>query len=81
MRARVRATADQCDAAHRAHGFRGGAGEHPALVAETLKIKAENLLLESLAAFTGAPGFYTLELRAKALRIAIGSCLGAKADA
>lgn len=65
----------ECDAAHRAHGFTGGEGEHPALIAETVKIRLENQLLESLAAFTGAPGFYTLELRAKALKIALGSCL------
>ena len=32
----------------------------------------------SLAALTGAPGFYTLELRAKALELALGTCLAAK---
>ena len=68
----------ECDVAHREHGFAGEPGECPALVAESLKIKAENMLLESLAKFTGAPGFYTLELRAKAIKIALGACLGAK---
>lgn len=68
----------ECDVAHRAHGFAGEPGECPALVAESLMIRAENALLESLAAFMGAPGFYTLELRAKALEIALGACLKAK---
>jgi hypothetical protein len=65
----------ECDTAHRAHGFTGGAGECPALVAEDLLTKAQNLLLDSLARFVGVDGFAgSLELREKALKLAIGSC-------
>jgi hypothetical protein len=65
----------ECDRAHREHGFDGEPGTCPALVAEDLQTKAENLLLASLAKFIGADGFYTLALRAKALDLAIGTCI------
>jgi hypothetical protein len=65
----------ECDVVHRANGFTGGAGECPALVAEDLLTQAQNLLLDSLARFVGVDGFSgSLELRAKALKLAIGSC-------
>lgn len=65
----------ECDVAHRAHGFTGGAGECPALVAEDLLTQAQNLLLDSLAKFVGVDGFSgSLELRAKALDLALGAC-------
>jgi hypothetical protein len=64
----------ECDAAHRAHGYNGEPGTCPALVAEDLQVRAENLLLDSLAKFTSTDGFHTLEQRAKALDIATGVC-------
>lgn len=65
----------ECDAVHCAHGFIGGAGECPALVAESILIQAQNLLLDSLAKFVGVDGFSgSLELREKALKLALGSC-------
>lgn len=65
----------ECDRAHREHGYNGEAGTCPALVAEDLQIKAENLLLDSLAKFVGVDGFHaSLEFRAKALDLAIGTC-------
>lgn len=63
-----------CDRAHREHGYEGEAGTCPALVAEDLQIKAENLLLDSLGKFIGVDVPLSLELRAKALDIAIGAC-------
>ncbi len=63
-----------CDIAHREHGYQGEAGTCPALVAEDLQVKAENLLLGSLTRFLATDGFYNLELRAKALDLAIGAC-------
>lgn len=65
----------ECDRAHREHGYTGDAGTCPALVAEDLQIHAENILLDSLAKFVGVDGFYSLEIRAKALDLAIGACV------
>lgn len=45
--ARVQEYFEACDAAHRAHGFRGPKGHCPALRAEHLKRQAERVLLES----------------------------------
>lgn len=67
---------DECDLAHSAHGYTGEYGTCPALVAESLQIKAENALLQSLATFIGVDGFYaSLDLRKKALRIAMQTAL------
>jgi hypothetical protein len=71
----------ECDVAHREHGYRGEDGTCPALVAEHLQIQAESLLLDALARFIGAADkdghhtFYRLELRAKALELALASAL------
>lgn len=37
---------EECDKEHRKHGFTGPKGHCPALIAESLKIDAENLLLD-----------------------------------
>ncbi len=64
----------ECLVAHREHGWTGDPEHCPALSAEDLMYKAENLLLESLEKLTGA-GFYgSLELRKKALDLALGVC-------
>jgi hypothetical protein len=64
-----------CDVAHREHGYQGEAGTCPALVAEDLQRQSENMLLDSLAKFIGVDAVYSLELRRKALDIAIGACV------
>jgi len=67
-----------CDVAHRANGWTGEEGHCPALTAENLQIQAENLLLASLGEFVGVDdGDFSrsLEMRAKALNIALGVCL------
>lgn len=70
-----------CDVAHRANGWTGEAGHCPALTAESLMIQAENLLLDSLAALMGVSFSGSLELRAKALKLALGACtLGIKSE-
>ena len=72
----------ECNVAHREHGYKGEDGTCPALVAEMLKIRAENLLLDELAVFMGAADaarrhtFYRLELRAQALDLALRTALG-----
>jgi len=79
---RVAAFFAECDIAHREHGYVGEAGTCPALVAEDLQRTAENALLDSLARFVGVDGFCgTLELRGKALDLAIGTCVKATGGA
>lgn len=68
----------ECLVAHKAHGWTGDPEHCPALVADSDRIKVENLLLESLGEFMGSGkehGFWTLELRKKALDLALGVCL------
>lgn len=65
----------ECDRAHREHGYKGEAGTCPALVAEDILVKCENLLLAELGEFIGVDGFYTLELRRKALDHALRCAL------
>lgn len=76
---RVAAYYAECEVAHRAHGYQGEEGTCPALVAEDLQFRAEALLLDALAGFIGTDGFYTLELRAKALDMAMRCALGGAA--
>jgi hypothetical protein len=73
--ARCAAFFAECDRAHRAHGWSGPDGNCPALEAEHLLIKAENLLLDALGGLIGMDGFYSLDLRARALDLALGACL------
>lgn len=73
----------ECDRAHREHGFDGPEGHCPALVAEDLQCRAEQLLLASLAAFQGLDDHdfsRSLDLRARALDLALGVCLGKITD-
>ncbi len=68
----------ELDVAHRAHGFDGPAGHCPALVAEDMLRQAENALLESLASVTGVDSYNrSLDMRAKALDLALSACLSA----
>lgn len=62
--------------AHQEHGWRGDPEHCPALVAEDLLVKAENALLESLAEFVGVDGFWNLDLRKRALDLALTTCIG-----
>jgi hypothetical protein len=70
-----------CDREHRAHGFDGPEGFCPALVAEELQREAEQALLNELGKFTGIDGMdynRSLEIRKKALDMALGVCLKAQ---
>jgi len=67
---------EDCDKAHREHGFTGPHGHCPALTAEHLVIVAENLLIGLAAPIFGinVPDL-TLEHREKYLDLLIGACL------
>jgi hypothetical protein len=65
-----------CDTAHRAHGFTGPEGYCPALIAETARSDAENMLLDAGAALLGVDHIWnTLEQRKQALDLFLGACL------
>jgi hypothetical protein len=69
----------ECELAHRANGWKGEEGCCPALVAEDLQCRAEQLLLDSLGRLSSVDGgdfCRSLELRAKALNLALTVCLG-----
>jgi hypothetical protein len=75
----------ECLRAHAEHGWKGDPEHCPALVAEDLQIKAENLLLGSLAEFLGLGNtMFTfssrhgnpLETRKAVLELALGACIG-----
>jgi hypothetical protein len=69
----------ELDKAHREHGFDGPEGHCPALVAQDLQRQAEQALLNALGEFSGVDGMdfnQSLELRAKALDMAMSCCLG-----
>lgn len=71
----------ECLTAHAANGWTGDPEFCPALVAEDLLIRAEQLLLESLGRLVGVDGSdfsRNLELRARAVSHALSVCLGAK---
>lgn len=66
----------ECDVAHRAHGWTGERGTCPALVADTLVIKAENLLIDAGAPLVGEAGpIYNLDLRKRFLDLMISVAL------
>jgi hypothetical protein len=74
--AEYKAFMHECDVEHRKHGFKGPEGHCPALVADALRIKAENALLEAVGALFGVDFIATsLEHRAKALETLLGACL------
>ena len=74
---RCKAYYAECELAHREHGYRGEEGTCPALVAEDIQCRAENILLDALAKFTGADGFnLSLDLRKRALDLAMTCAIG-----
>ena len=76
---------EECDRAHREHGYNGEPGTCPALIAEHLAIQAENALLDAACKLIGLPkgDLYVpclsnsggLEGRERALKIFLGACL------
>jgi hypothetical protein len=66
---------EDCDKAHRAHGFKGPQGHCPALTAEHLHMIAEGALMQLAQELTGIdPCQLYGENRAKYLQILIGAC-------
>ena len=73
---RIPAYYEECDAAHRAHGFTGPKGHCPALVAENLLIEAQNALLDSGAELIGIDrGLLYGVNREKILNLLLGAAL------
>jgi hypothetical protein len=73
---RVAAYYEECDRAHREHGFTGPKGHCPALTAEDALVKAENALIRAASALTGIEvGEVYLESRRKYLDILLGACI------
>lgn len=69
---------DECDKAHRAHGFTGPQGHCPALIAEHLVIRAEWALIELAAPKFGINTEYLYgELREKFLELVTGAAVKA----
>lgn len=64
----------ECDAAHRAHGFKGPQGHCPALTAEHLLCQTEHALIELAKPLTGIDNVYGDDRR-KYLEILIGACV------
>lgn len=72
---RLPAYYEECDAAHRAHGFTGPHGHCPALVAGYLVLNTENALIDLAKPLFGIePGSLYGENRAKYLELLIGAC-------
>jgi hypothetical protein len=78
---RVREYFEDCDVAHRAHGFTGPKGHCPALIAEHLVITTENLLID-LASEQFHADFHGLfgKDRERLLDLLIGAALKAEAE-
>ena len=68
---------DDCDKAHRAHGFKGPQGHCPALTAEHLVIVAERALLELTTPTFGIDADLYGDNRAKFLELIIGAAVKA----
>ena len=68
---------DDCDKAHRAHGFTGPKGHCPALCAEELQRIAERALLDAAKPLfgIGSDDIHRPEDRRKMLDLLIGACL------
>lgn len=65
-----------CDDAHKAHGFTGPAGHWPNLVAQTIRIQAENALIGLARDLFGVDVHHLHgENRAKYLELMIGACV------
>lgn len=76
---RVKQYFEECDRAHRAHGFTGPHGHCPALIAENLLIKTENALID-VAGSLFEVDFHGLfgDDRKKLLDLVIGAALKAE---
>jgi hypothetical protein len=69
----VAAYFEECDQAHRAHGFKGPKGHCPALTAETLLMRTEQALIDLAKPLTGIDDVYGDD-RKRYLEILIGAC-------
>src|SRR5262245_35201099 len=76
----VAAYFEDCDKAHREHGFKGPHGHCPALTAEHLVIVAERGLIDLAKPLFGIEDVYG-DNRAKYLELLIGACLKAESEA
>jgi hypothetical protein len=66
----------ECDAAHRANGFKGSEGVCPALQAENLVIEAEQALIRVAAVFFGIENAPLYDKkREQFLKLVLGACL------
>jgi hypothetical protein len=73
---------EDCDAAHRAHGFTGPKGHCPALIAEHLRFTTESQLIALAAPFFGIADLTMYgDARKKFLDLIIGACIQAEAEA
>lgn len=70
---------EDCDQAHRAHGFKGPKGHCPALVAEHLVIVTEQALMDLAKPLFGIDHIYGDD-RTKYLDLLIGAALKAEKD-
>lgn len=70
---------EDCDKAHRAHGFKGPHGHCPALTAEHLVMVAESALIGLAKPLFGLEDVYGDD-RAKYLELLIGACLKAESE-
>lgn len=67
---------DDCDKAHREHGFKGPKGHCPALRAENLLMQAQQHLIDSGAELMGIDSHAVYgDDRKKLLKLLIGACL------
>ena len=72
----VAAFAEDCDRAHRAHGFTGPAGDSPVLAAERLVAEAEHALMALAQPLFGIePSSIHFNYRAEYIELLIGACL------
>jgi hypothetical protein len=69
----------ECDAAHRAHGFKGPEGHCPALTAEHLLMVTECALMDLAKPLFGIEHVYGDD-RVKYLELLIGACLRAEKE-
>lgn len=72
---------EECDAAHRAHGFTGPHGNCPALTAEHLVVETENALIDLATPLFGVESHQLIgDKRAKYLDLIIGAAVKASAE-
>lgn len=76
--AKVKAYFEECDTAHRAHGFTGPQGHCPALRADNLLIQAQNALIDQAIPLFGIESCDLFgDDRKRYLDLLIGACLKA----